>query len=118
MKLFQKIIIATGTLFGLALSLSLFQRKTILLTGSINYQGSKKNEESQYLHLEKEHTIRKISGNNEGFILYKNNEEFLKSSERNSISVVGTRFGKGIYKVLPVNSAKRPANIVIELAEN
>jgi len=118
MKLFQKIIIATGTLFGLALSLSLFQRKTILLTGSINYQGNKKNEEAEELELEKEHTIRKISGNNEGFILYKNNEEFLKSSGRNSLSVVGTGFGKGIYKILPLNSAKRPADIVIELVEN
>ena len=118
MKLFQKIIIATGTLFGLALSLSLFQRKTILLTGRINYQENKKNEETEDLKLEKEHTIRKISGNNEGFILYKNNEEFLKSSERNPLSVVGTCFDKGIYKVLPINLAKRPADIVIELVES
>ncbi|MEN8122715.1 MAG: hypothetical protein ABFS35_20410 [Bacteroidota bacterium] len=117
MKLFKKIIIATGVLFGLAASLSFFQRKTILLTGRIDYTGNKKNEETPELELEKEYTIRKISGNNEGFILYKNNKEFLKSSERNSLSVAGTRLGKGIYKVLPVNSGKRPADIVIELVE-
>ena len=117
MKLFQKIIIATGALFGLALSLSLMQRKTILLTGRIDYKGNKKNEEAKGLELEKEHRIRKISGNNEGFILYKNNKEFLKSAERNSLSVVGTHLGKGIYKVLPVNTGRRPADIVIELVE-
>ncbi len=118
MKLLKKIIIATGVLFGLAASLSLFQRKTILLTGRIDYTGNKKNEDAQELELEKEHSIRKISGNNEGFILYKNNEEFLKKSERNPISAVGTHLGKGIYKVVPVNSAKRPADIVIELVES
>ncbi len=118
MKLLKKIIIATGVLFGLAASLSLFQRKTILLTGRVDYTGNKKNEDAKELKLEKEHSIRKISGNNEGFILYKNNEEFLKSSERNPISVVGTHLGKGIYKVVPVNSAKRPADIVIELVES
>ncbi len=118
MKLFQKIIIATGTLFGLALSLSLLQRKTILLTGSINYRGNKKNEDCEELELKKNHTIRKISGGNEGFILYKNKKEFLKSSERNSLSVIGTHFSTGVYKVLPINSGKRPADIVIELVEN
>lgn len=117
MKLFKKIIIATGVLFGFAISLSLFQRKTILLTGRIDYRGNKKYEDAKELELEKEHTIRKVSGNNEGFILYKNNEEFLKSSERNSLSVVSTRLGKGIYKVLPVNSGKRPVDIVIEVVE-
>jgi len=69
------------------------------------------------LELEKEHTIRKISGNNEGFILYKNNKEFLKSLERNSLSVVGTCLVEGIYKVLPINSGRRPTDIVIELVE-
>ena len=117
MKLFKKIIIATGALFGLALSLSLFQRKTILLTGRIDYRRNKKYEDAKELELEKEHSIRKVSGNNEGFILYKNNEEFLKSQERNSLSVVGTKLGKGIYKVAPINSGKRPADIVIELVE-
>ncbi len=118
MKLFKKIIVATGALFGLALSLSLLQRKTFLLTGSINYTGNKKSETSKEIGLKKDHTIRKISGNNEGFILYKNNKEFLKSLERNSLSVVGTCFGIGTYKVLPINSGKRPADIVIELVEN
>ena len=117
MKLFKKIIIATGALFGLALSLSLFQRKSILLTGRIDYRRNKKYEDAKELELEKEHSIRKVSGNNEGFILYKNNEEFLKSLERNSLSVAGTQLGKGIYKVLPVNSGKRPADIVIELVD-
>lgn len=117
MKIFKKIIIATGALFGLALSLSLFQRKTILLTGRIDYRRNKKYEDAKELELEKEHSIRKVSGNNEGFILYKNNVEFLKTSERNALSAVGTKLGKGIYKVSPINSGRRQADIVIELVE-
>jgi len=116
--MFKKIIVAAGTLFGLALSLSLLQRKTILLNGRITYQGNKKNEEAEEIKLDKVHSIRKISGNNEGFVLFKNKEELFKILERNPISAVGMRLETGFYKVLPLNGGgKRTADIVIELVE-
>lgn len=116
--MFKKIIVAAGTLFGLALSLSLLQGTTILLTGRIGYQGNKKDEDAGEIKLDKVHRIRKISGNNEGFILLKNGEEFFKISERNPISVLGMRLDAADYKVLPLNGGgKRSADIVIELAE-
>lgn len=118
MKIFKKIIVAAGTLFGLALSLSLMQRKTILLTGRISYKGNKKNEEAEEIKLDKVHSIRKISGNNEGFVLFKNKKELLKVSERNAISAVGMHLEPGSYKVLPLNGdGKRTTDIVIELVE-
>ena len=118
MKLFKKIIIATGALFGLAVSLSLFQRKTVLLSGRIDFIDKTKHEVSKELKLEKEHRIRKISGNNEGFIIYKNKQEFLKSTERNDISFFGKMLSIGAYTVLPVSRGKNQiANIVIELVE-
>jgi hypothetical protein len=118
MKIFKKIIVAAGTLFGLAVSLSLLQRKTLLLTGRITFQGNKKNEEAEEIKLDKVHSIRKISGNNEGFVLFKNKGEFFKISERNPISAVGMRLEPGSYKVSPLNGGgKRTADIVIELVE-
>ena len=118
MRMFKKIIVAAGTLFGLVLSLSLLQRKTVLLNGRITYQGNKKNEEAEEVVLEKKHTIRKISGNNEGFVLFKNGKEFFRLSERNPLSAVGMRLDEGTYKVSPLNGGgKRTADIVLELVE-
>ena len=71
MKLFKKIIIATGTLFGLVVSLSLLQRKTLLLIGKIEYYKDTKIEDFKEISLKKEHSIRKITGNNKGFTIFK-----------------------------------------------
>ena len=118
MKLFKKIIIATGALFGLAMSLSLFQRKTVLLAGEIDYVAGNKKDEAKEVKLEKEHSIRKISGNNEGFIIYKDKQEFLKSTERNDILLFGKKLGTGIYSVLPISrGTNQAANVVVELVE-
>ncbi len=112
----KKVFIAAGTIFGLALSLSLMQRKTLILSGRIYYSGNRKFEEAKELNLERQAAIRKISGNNQGFILYKDNKEILKSLEQNAFSMVGTKLESGIYKVLPISSGgRRPAHVLIEL---
>ncbi len=118
MKLVNKIIIATGTLFGLIASLSLLQRKTILLTGSIEFYKNTKIEDFKKVVLKKEHTIRKITGNNEGFTIFKDENVFLEAKERNSISALGKKMSIGNYKVIPITkSIKLDANIIIELTE-
>lgn len=118
MKLFQKIIIATGTLFGLVATLSLLQRKTILLLGSIEYYKNTKIEDFKELILKKEYSIRKVTGNNEGFTIFKDNEVFFETNERNSISSFGKKIEPGKYYVVPKSKNKKlDSNIVIELAE-
>lgn len=112
----KKVFIAAGTIFGLALGLSLMQRKTLILSGRIYYSGNRKFEEAEELNLERQVTIRKISGHNQGFILYKEGKEILKSMEQNAFSMVGTKLESGIYKVLPITfGGRRPAHVLIEL---
>ncbi len=112
----KKVFIAAGTIFGLALGLSLMQRKTLILSGRIYYSGNRKFEEAEEINIETHASIRKISGNNQGFILYKDGKEILKSLEQNAFSMVGTKLQSGVYKVLPVTTGgRRPAHVVIEL---
>jgi len=118
MKLIKKILIATGTLFGLAATLSLFQRKTLLLIGNIEFYKDTKIEDFKETILKKEHTIRKITGNNQGFIIFKDKDVFFETKERNSISAFGKKLPIGKYKVIPISkSTKIDANVLIELAE-
>ena len=112
----KKVLIAAGTLFGVALGLSLMQRKTVILSGRIYYSGNRKFEDADEITLETQGSIRKVSGNNEGFILYKSGKEIFKSMERNALSVWGTKLDAGIYKVLPIQaSGRRPADVAIEI---
>ena len=116
MKFVKRVAIAAGTLFGLVLGFALMQRKTVILTGRIYYSGNRKFEEAEELEIENVGNIRKVSGNNKGFILYRNGKEILKSLEQNSLSVVGSKLEKGIYKVLPVTpGGRRPATVVLEI---
>ena len=118
MKLIKKIIIATGTLFGLAATLSLMQRKTMLINGSIEFYKDTKIEDFKEIILKKEHSIRKITGNNEGFTIYKNADVFLETKEKNSISALGKKLPIGKYKVIPISkSLKLNSNVIIELVE-
>ncbi len=116
MGFIKKVFVAAGTIFGLALGLSLMQRKTIILSGRVYYSGNKKFETAEELSIETQGSIRKISGNNEGFVLYKDGKEILKSMEQNAFSTVGTKLDKGTYKVLPITSGgRRPAHVIIEI---
>ncbi|MBN1250864.1 MAG: hypothetical protein JXR51_06985 [Bacteroidales bacterium] len=118
MKLFKKIIIATGTLFGLALSLSLLQRKTLLLAGKIEFLDDIKFEDLKELTLKKDYTIRKVSGNNEGFKIYRNNQVFFETSEKNSLSAFGLHLSSATYKVAPISRSKKSdSSVIIELVE-
>ncbi|MCF6240542.1 MAG: hypothetical protein L3J74_04255 [Bacteroidales bacterium] len=116
MGFIKKVFIAAGTIFGLALSLSLMQRKTLILSGRVYYSGNRKFEEAEELKLDTKGSIRKISGNNQGFILYKDGKEILKSMEQNAFSMVGTKLENGVYKVLPLTfGGRRPAHVIIEI---
>jgi len=118
MKLFKKILIATGTLFGLAASLSFLQRKRLLLIGKIEYYNNTKIEDFKEIIVKKDYIIRKITGNNEGFIIFKDENVFFETKERNSISAFGKKIPIGKYKVIPISkSLKLDSNVVIELTE-
>jgi hypothetical protein len=115
MGFIKKVFVAAGTIFGLALGLSLMQRKTIIISGRIYYSGNKKFEEAEEISLDTKGSIRKISGNNKGFILYKDGKEILKSMEQNAFSMIGAKLEPGIYKVLPITAGgRRPAHVIIE----
>ena len=116
MSFVKKVLVAAGTLFGLALSLSLMQRETVILSGRIYYLGNRKFEEAEELTVETSGSIRKVSGNNKGFILYRDGKEVLKSLEQNSFNVIGSKLEKGVYKVLPITlGGRRPADVVLEI---